>query len=133
MTPSKLGNQLVDHDGINEPATRTRRREQMEAILEGERAFSLKLQRVAIAAWAGTLLIPVAGVLGMVAPSRGNDGVYVAFAFVGLLGGLAFVVAILTTMAWLFRSRHSTMTSIEMRLASLEELVERSLGVDREE
>ena len=99
----------------------------MEAILEGERAFSRKLQRIAMAAWATTMLIPVAGVLGMIAPNRGNEGVYIAFAFVGLFGALAFVVVILTTAAWLFRSRVSTMSAIEMRLASLEDLVERSL------
>ena len=52
--------------------------------------------------------------------------------FVGLLGGLALVLAILTTGAWLFRSRMSTMAAIEMRLASLEDLVERG-GESREE
>ena len=133
MTPPELGRKLVDHDGINEPEATNRRRQQMEAILEAERAFTRKLQLVALAAWATTMLIPVAGIIGVLAPARDNgEGMYIAFTLLGLIGGLAFVLAILTTAAWLFRSRTSTMTAIEMRLASLEDLIERS-GRSREE
>ena len=128
MTPSDLGNKLVDHDGINDPESRTQRRQQMEAILAGERAFSTKLKRTAIIAWSISMFIPIAGVLRMTAGS--NPGTYIAYAFVGSVGALALIGAIMTTAAWLFRSRESTMMAIEMRLGRLEDLVERSLRRD---
>ncbi len=87
--------------------------------------FARKLQWVAMAACGTTMLILVAGMLVVFFPV-GNDGVYIAFMFVGLVGGLAFVLAILATAAWLFRSRATTMAAIEMRLAGLEDLVERT-------
>lgn len=131
MTASELGRKLVEHDGISNPDARTQRRQQMEAVLENERAFARKLQWVAMAAWGTTLLILVAGMLVVSFPV-GNDGVYIAFMFVGLVGGLAFVLAILATAAWLFRSRATTMAAIEMRLAGLEDLIERA-GEERGE
>ena len=133
MTASDLGRKLVDHDGISRPEATNQRRQKMEAILAGERAFAHKLQLVALAAWATTMLIPLAGIIGVLTPARDNSsGMYIAFMFLGLVGVLAFVLAILTTAAWLFRSRTSTMTAIEMRLASLEDLIERS-GRSRQE
>ena len=98
----------------------------MEAVLENERAFARTLQRVAMAAWGTTLLIPLAGIIFVLIPARGNEGMLVGTMLFGLVGGLAFVLAVLTTIAWLFRSRTSTMAAIEMRLAGLEDLIERA-------
>ncbi len=125
MTASELGRKLVDHDGISKPEARTQRRQQMESILDNERTVTRRLRLVAMLAWASTLLIPMAGVIFAVIPARGNEGMYAAVMLFGLLGGLAVLLAVLTTVAWLFRSRATTMSAIEMRLASLEDLLER--------
>ena len=97
----------------------------MEAILDNERTVTRRLRLVAMLAWASTLLIPMAGIIFAVIPAGGNEGMYAAVMLFGLLGGLAVLPAVLTTVGWLFRSRATTMSAIEMRLASLEDLLER--------
>ena len=133
MTASELGRKLVDHDGITEPEGRTQRRQQMEAILDKERTRTRRLQLFAMLAWGTALLIPLVGLFLLAAP-EGNESMLAAAIFVAVVPGFAVIlaVAVVTTVAWLFRSRATTMSAIEMRLASLEDLIERS-GRSREE
>lgn len=130
MSTSQLGRKLVDHDGINNPEGRKQRRQQMEAILDGERATVRRLQRIAVASWAATLLIPIAGVLFALAPLDGGSPFILAVMLIGLLGGPALALAVITTIVWAFRSRTSTMKAIEMRLADIEDLIEGGRGSD---
>lgn len=98
----------------------------MEAILEHERTTTRKLERAAKAAWAATLLVPFAGGFFLLTPARGGGGVLAVAMLLGTVGAFGFVAAVLLTIGWLFRSRVSTMAAIEMRLASLEDLIERA-------
>ncbi len=129
MTAADLGKQLVEHEGINDRDSRRQRRQKMEAVLEKERSFSKNILRGALIAWGITMLGPIGGFLMLLSP--GNSGSVAVFALLAMLGGLAFWVALITTAAWLFRSRSTTMSAIELRLANLEELVEDSLRNDR--
>jgi len=128
MTPSDLGRKLVDHDGITDPSTRKQRRQQMEAILERERTTLRSLRRGAIAAWITTLLIPAGAMIMAVTPAQDDEGLLAAILLFGLIGGIAFVLAVLFTIGWMFRSRVSTMSAIEMRLAAIEDLIEHGRG-----
>ncbi len=135
MTASELGRKLVDHDGINEPETRSQRRQQMEAILDRERTRTRRLQLFAMLAWGTALLIPVVGIFLLAAPEGNGSNVgLAAVMLVAVVPGFAVILAlaVVITVAWLFRSRATTMSAIEMRLASLEDLIERS-GRSREE
>ena len=101
----------------------------LAALLEQERATEARVRRVAVGAWSAVLaLVPLLGIAFFVRRVGGGLSVEVirAFAIVaGIFAILAFVLAMMTTVAWLFRSRAASLAVLERRLAALEELLRR--------
>lgn len=98
----------------------------MKELIENERQFSRRVRRAAIAAWVVTCVtLPQTGLLIVLerASDDGNPGLQLAAALLGSVGLLSLILALLTTIAWLFRSRTPTLAAIEMRLAALEDLI----------
>lgn len=134
MQRESLGDRLVDQERLDEPELARTRKERMRAMLEAERESLRKIRIACITAWALTLLLPVGWVLTRGLPfmlqSRGLSpggqlGIYLGAAVLGFLGLVALIVAIITTVAWLFRSRTSSLAMVETRLAELEEMLAR--------
>ncbi len=102
----------------------------LQALIEDERATERRVRRVATWSWGALLaLVPLVGVLFLVRRLGGGVMVEVARAaavVVGILFILTLFLAVLTTVAWLFRSRAASLAAIERRLAALEELLRRS-------
>lgn len=128
----RLGERLARENGLGDPGDRERRRRDVLEVVERERAFVRKLGRAAVIAWAGALLmLPSSAVLTIVSQmtlmssgdATASMGPMIPAVFLGMVGALALVAAIITTIAWLFRSRAATLSAIEARLEELEEEV----------
>lgn len=102
----------------------------LAALLEHEQAFERRVRRAAIASWSALLaLVPLLGVAFFIVRVGGGlvvEGTRAAVIVVGILAILALVLAVLTTVTWLFRSRTASLGVIERRLAALQELLTRS-------
>ena len=117
-----LGDRLIAEDGIAEREGMKWRREQMKQILENEKRFGRRVRIAALVAWgiAVTTLFE-SGLLLVL--SQSNDSLLLPTVVLGVLGTLSLIVAVITTVAWLMRSRTPTLAAIDMRLAALEDLL----------
>ena len=101
----------------------------LAALLAQERAIEERVRRVAVGAWSlVAALVPLLGIAFFIRRVGGGLSVEVirAIAIVaGIFAILAFVIAMMTTVAWLFRSRAASLAVLERRLAALEELLRR--------
>lgn len=102
----------------------------LTALLEREQALERRVRRVAVLAWTAVLaLVPLLGVaifmIRVVADNWTRDAVRAAVLVIGVFTILAMLLAMMTTVAWLFRSRSGSLAVIERRLAALEELMRR--------
>jgi hypothetical protein len=92
-----------------------------------ERNKEERIRKGATLAWAAVFgVVPLLG-LGLYL-ERNSGGLFVevlrAVAIVVVMaGGLSLTLAVLLTVAWLFRSRSPTLAAIEQRLAVLERLL----------
>lgn len=130
-----LGDRLVDQESLDNPDLARTRKERMRAMMQEERATMRKIRIACVTAWALTLLIPVGWVLtrGLPFLLQSRDGfgpgaqvgAYLGASLLGFLGVIALIVAIITTVALLFRSRTADLAAIEARLAELEEALAR--------
>lgn len=102
----------------------------LQSLIEHEQANERRVRRAATWSWGVLLaLAPLIGVLFLLRRLGGGLMVEVARAsaiVIGILFILALFLAVLTTVAWLFRSRAASLAAIERRLAALEELLRRS-------
>lgn len=132
---SELAERLLAEDGASGGEGAGRRSARgadaaLQALIEDEQATERRVRRVATWSWSALLaLVPLIGVLFLLRRLGGGLMVDLARAgaiVVGILFILALFLAVLTTIAWLFRPRAASLTAIERRLAALEELLRRS-------
>lgn len=102
----------------------------LQALVKSEQAAEQRVRRVAVGSWrAVAALVPLAGVLIFVL-REGDSFVRQAarpvLIVVGIFAILAMFLAVLSTVAWLFRSRTASLAVIERRLAALEDLLRRT-------
>lgn len=98
----------------------------LRKIVENELARERRVRRAAIASWSAVFVFAVlfgvgAAILSMVG-SLHSFGMALYFA-APVLAFVAFVLGVLTTVAWLFRPRAASLAIIERRLADLEVLL----------
>jgi hypothetical protein len=89
-----------------------------------------RVRRVAVLAWTAVVaLVPLLAssffMVRVVPDDWSRDAVRAAVLMIGVLAILATFLAVLTTVAWLFRSRSGSLAVIERRLAALEDLLRR--------
>lgn len=128
MTAPDAPDALLAADGLADGEGKRRRRSDLQLLIERERKFERRVARAAGSAWLVTLTTLPAGVMTLL---RDNNP---AGVLLTTMGSLALAAALLTTTAWLFRSRAPALAAIEARLARLEELLEqraRPAGVVR--
>lgn len=99
----------------------------LQALVNSEQAAEQRVRRVAVGSWrAVAALVPLTGVLIFVI-REGDSFVRQAarplLIVVGIFAILAAFLAVLSTVAWLFRSRTASLAVIERRLAALEDLL----------
>ena len=102
----------------------------LTALLDREQAMERRVRRVAVLAWTAVVaLVPLLGIsffmVRVVPDDWSRDAVRAAVLVMGAFAILAMFLAVLTTMAWLFRSRTGSLAVIERRLAALEDLLRR--------
>jgi hypothetical protein len=102
----------------------------LTALLDREQAMERRVRRVAVLAWTAVVaLVPLLGtsffMVRVVPDDWSRDAVRAAVLVIGVFAILATFLAVLTTVAWLFRSRSGSLAVIERRLAALEDLLRR--------
>jgi fumarate reductase subunit C len=121
----ELAKRLLSEDGLTSSDSRVL----MQALIDHEISRERFLRRAAVASWSvvltlvlmwGCALYGIRARLGFIEAARA------ALPVISIFGILALFLAVLTTMAWLFRSRSASLAIIERRLAALEELLKRS-------
>lgn len=99
-------------------------------LLEHERATEGRLRRLAVGSWGAVLAcVPLLGVAFFIVRNGGGTMVEItraAVIVIGILAILALFLAVLSTVAWLFRPRAASLAAIERRLAAIERLLVRS-------
>lgn len=125
-----LGKRLLEAEGLRDPDAMKRRREAMRQILEEERAFTRRIRRASLTAWALSVLMPL-GFIGqrvLVFLSSGPEGplashwvMYMGVELLTFVGGFAAVIGVITLVAWLFRTRTASLATLQLRLGDLEE------------
>lgn len=123
------GDRLARQNGIADAERKAARRDAVMGAIEQERVFVRRLGWIAGIAWGGSLLIlPASAVLGVLAQlsiaqtgdfEAGFSTTIPAMAL-GVLGSLSLVIAILSTLGWLWRSRTASLAMMEARLEELE-------------
>ncbi len=100
----------------------------LRMVVENELARERRVRGVAIASWSAVFVCAVLFGLGAAFVSGlgrlHSLGMTLYFA-APVLAFVTFVLAVLTTAAWLFRPRAASLATIERRLAALEELLRR--------
>jgi len=124
----ELRSELLASDDLAPDTDRAALREaRLLEMIDRERDHEARVRRLARLAWTATFTaLPVAGVLVFMAETGGGMLVEVARAtliVVGAAGVLSLFVAVLFTVAWLFRSSAPKLAVIEERLAALEALL----------
>ena len=115
--------QLMDADGLTSqplPAD-----PMFEQLLADERRFEHRVRRLATGAWGLAFGALCLFALLFSAVRNLGDGVAIeavraAIVVVSLTGTAALLIGAVATVAWLFRSRGSSLRAIERRLAALE-------------
>lgn len=106
---------------------RKEQREALERIIAREAMAEERVRKTAILAWSFTFAVtPMLGIAFFLGRTAGGLFIEVVRAFTLVLltaGTLSLFLAILMTVAWLFRSRAPTLTVIEQRLAALEAIL----------
>lgn len=126
-----LGDRLAAENGLADETAKEVRRSEVRQALERERSHARWLGRAALVAWALALLtIPAAAILGSMMQIdifEGGTGFpyIVPTVALGAFGSLALVVAIVTTIGWIYRGRTASLSAIESRLDELEAEVRR--------
>lgn len=121
-----LGDRLAAENGLGSETAKEIRRSEVRRAIDRERSQARWLGRAAVVAWALALLIlPTSAILGsmmQVDIFEGGSGFpyLVPTVALGAFGSLALVVAILTTIGWIYRGRTASLASIEARLDELE-------------
>ncbi len=129
-----LGDRLAAENGLADETAKEIRRTEVRHALERERSHARWLGRAAVIAWAlALLMIPAAAILGSMMQLdmfEGGTGVpyLIPTATLGVFGSLALVVALVTTVGWIYRSRTASLSAIEARLDELESEVRRGRG-----
>ena len=104
----------------------------LEILLAREQATEQRLRRAAVGSWGALLaLVPLLGIAFFVVRVGGGGIVEVTRAaaiVLGIFSILALFLAVVTTVAWLWRSRTPSLAVIERRLAALEELLRRDVS-----
>ena len=104
----------------------------LEILLAREQATEQRLRRAAVGSWGALLaLVPLLGIAFFVVRVGGGLIVEItraAVIVVGIFSILALFLAVVTTVAWLWRSRTPSLAVIERRLAALEELLRRDVS-----
>lgn len=127
---SDLGSRLLDAEGLRDPEAMKRRKAAMREILEEERAFTRRIRRASLTAWALSLLLPVGLVaermlafvtLGEEGPTAGDFAMYIGTRMLTFVGGLAAVIGVITLVAWLFRTRTASVATLQLRIGDLEQ------------
>jgi len=102
-------------------------RDLVHEIVLHERRKEERIRRGATLAWATVFgTIPLLGIGFFLERNSGGTLVEIlraAAIVVVAMGGLSLTLAVLLTVAWLFRSRAPTLAAIERRLALLEQLL----------
>ncbi len=121
----------MKQNGIQDAGTRERRVTEMMHVIETEKAAVKRIRTIAFLAWSFAVLLPV-GWLGMfyaqflvrLQPNQSFWArVYLMSPVLGVIGAVCLVLAIITTIAWFFRSRTASLAAIEARLERLERLL----------
>ena len=102
----------------------------LEALLDHERVHEQRVRRLALCAWAAVLaFVPLLGIsifmIRMVSDGWTRDAVRVLVLIAGVVAILAAFVALMSTVAWLYRPRTASLAVIERRLAALEAMLRR--------
>ncbi|MDX1661094.1 MAG: hypothetical protein R3326_04840 [Gemmatimonadota bacterium] len=126
-----LGDRLAAENGLADDTAREIRRSEIGQAIERERSQARWLGRAALVAWGlALILIPTSAILGsimQISIFEGGTGVpyLIPIVALGAFGSLALVVAIVTTIGWIYRSRTASLSAIEARLDELEAEVRR--------
>lgn len=126
-----LGDRLAAENGLDDEVAREKRTSEFRRAVERERSQARWLGRAAVVAWGlGLLLVPAAAILGSMMQLdvfEGGTGVayLIPTVVLGVFGSLALVVALVTTVGWIFRGRTASLSAIEARLDELEAEVRR--------
>lgn len=124
-----LGDRLAAENGLGDETERRIRRSEVRQALDRERSQARWLGRAAIVAWAlALLMIPAAMVLGTLmqievvssGDMESSLGLMIPAMALGTVGGLSLIVAVVTTVGWIYRSRSVSLATIEARLDELE-------------
>lgn len=130
MNDDRLRDRLLEQEG-GLPARHGD--EWMKLVVARAHAFERQVRIAALVSWGVTLAtLPLCGFLVFWIRTGGGTSLEVARAaamVLFVLGGLGLLAAVLTTIAWLFRSRAPTLAAIEQRLAALEDLLAESRHV----
>ena len=117
-----LGDRLIAQEGSSRLDGATQRKDRMREILDQERRFARKVRLAALISW-GTAVATLVQTGVLIILSRSNEGLHIPTVILGLIGTFSLILAVITTIAWLFRSRTPTLAAIETRLAALEALL----------
>jgi hypothetical protein len=119
----KLAERLLSEDGLGND-----RRSPIQTLLDHELAAARFVRRAAVGSWSAALtLVLLWGAAVHIIRARLFivEAARAALPIISIFGVLALFLAVLTTVACLFRSRNTSLAIIERRLAALEELLKR--------
>jgi len=127
-TEKNLADRLLEVEESEGAPRSARPRDQLLLeMIERERLFEERVRRLAKLGWSVTFAtLPLASLLAFLIKTGGGSSVdvlRVLLIVAGAIGILSLFGAILTSVAWLFRSNSPKLAAIERRLVALEELL----------
>jgi hypothetical protein len=134
-----LSRELMDQNGLADEALAEIRKQQARSVVLAEKRKVGRIRALCIAAWALTAMVIFASmalsVLLFSTPPSPDVPRLVAFSasMLGMFGMVAFVVAIVTSVAWYFSARTASLKAIDVRLGQLEAILRAEADKSRPE
>jgi len=124
-----LSSELLNQNGLSDEVAQEIRRQQARSLVLAEKRKAGRIRTICIGSWALTVVVmfssmALATLFLFMRPSPETPRLMVmAASMLGMFGMVAFVAAIVSSVAWYFSARTASLTAIDARLGDLETIL----------
>ena len=121
--------ELLSQNGLSDEALEELRKQQARSLVLSEKRKVGRIRMICIGAWALTLIVMFAAMAMSTLFLLGAPGSQIprlmamSASMLGMFGVLAFLVAVVSSVAWYFSARTASLSAIDARLGQLEAIL----------
>jgi hypothetical protein len=124
-----LSSGLLTENGLSDEALAELRKQQARSLVLSEKRKAGRIRAICIGAWALTLIVMFAAMAMSTLFLLGTSGSQIprlmamSASMLAMFGVLAFLIAVVSSVAWYFSARTASLAAIDARLGQLEAIL----------